>query len=56
MSRGSIGGVTVGNAWMRNNPDIAYPENHEDMDDETLLAAITTKQPTGYDDEWFEDE
>lgn len=41
MSRGSIGGITVGNAWMRNNPDLLYPEGHEQMDDATLLKAIT---------------
>ncbi len=27
MSRGSIGGVTVGNNWVRNNPDLVYPEH-----------------------------
>ncbi len=27
MSRGSIGGVTVGNNWVRNNPDLAYPDH-----------------------------
>lgn len=38
--RGSIGGVTVGNGWMRNNPDLIYPENHENMDDATLKEAL----------------
>ncbi|MCY9865049.1 hypothetical protein OTK49_21255 [Vibrio coralliirubri] len=42
MIRGSVGGVTVGNQWMRNNPDLVYPEGHEDMDDATLLEAIST--------------
>jgi hypothetical protein len=32
--RGSIGGVTVNNNWLRNNPDLLYPENHENMSDE----------------------
>lgn len=41
--RGSIGGVTVGNGWMRNNPDLVYPENHENMDDATLREALRVK-------------
>lgn len=40
MSRGSIGGVTVGSAWVRNNPELVYPEGHEDMTDEQLELAL----------------
>lgn len=42
----SIGGITVGNSWMRNNPDIAYPDGHEDMDDATLEKAIRATPPS----------
>jgi hypothetical protein len=35
MTRGSVGGVTMGNGWLRNNPDLNYPEGHEQMDDAT---------------------
>jgi hypothetical protein len=42
-NRGSFGGVTVGNGWMRNNPDLVYPDGHELMDDATLGAALTYK-------------
>jgi hypothetical protein len=42
-ARGSIGGVTVGNAWMFNNPDLDYPDGHETMSDETLSAALKTE-------------
>lgn len=51
MSRGSIGGVTVGNAWMRNNPDLLYPAGHEQMDDATLLKAITI-DPTEFESQF----
>jgi len=36
----SIGGIIVGNGWLRNNPDLLYPEGHESMDDETLKKAL----------------
>ncbi len=39
----SIGGITVGNGWLRNNPDIDYPEGHEKMDDEELRKAISVR-------------
>jgi hypothetical protein len=42
MTRGSVGGVTMGNGWLRNNPDLNYPEGHEQMDDATLAAALTS--------------
>ena len=35
------GGVTTGNSWLRNNPDLAYPDDHENMSDSELMAAIT---------------
>lgn len=38
--RGSIGGVTVGNGWMYNNPELVYPEGHEDMDERELEQAL----------------
>jgi len=38
--RGSIGGVTVGNAWMYNNPCLRYPEGHESMDEDELAEAL----------------
>jgi len=43
--RGSIGGVTVGNAWMRNNPCLQYPEGHENMDEDTLADALKVDSP-----------
>ena len=38
--RGSIGGVTVGDGWLRNNPDLAYPEGHDFMSDAELKEAL----------------
>ncbi len=40
MKRGSIGGVTVGDGWLRNNPDLDYPEGHASMSDPELKAAL----------------
>ena len=31
-----IGGITVGNGWMRNNPKLVYPDGHEVMSDKEL--------------------
>ena len=38
----SIGGITVGNGWMRNNPDLIYPEgvDCDALSDEELLKHI----------------
>lgn len=36
----SVGGVTVGNAWLRNNPNLRYPEGHEQMSDNEIEAAL----------------
>ncbi len=41
----SVGGVTVGNAWLRNNPDLVYPVGHEDMSDEELEIALRADEP-----------
>lgn len=38
--RGSIGGVTVGDSWLRNNPDLDYPEGHNFMSDAELKNAL----------------
>lgn len=40
MNRTSIGGVTTGNSWLFNNPDLAYPEGHLSMDDDDLRLAL----------------
>lgn len=45
MNRGSIGGITISNAWMRNNPELQYPEGHEEMDDATLSRALQADHP-----------
>jgi len=39
--RGSYCGVTVGNGWMYNNPDLIYPEGHEFMNPNELRSALT---------------
>ncbi|WP_415912214.1 hypothetical protein [Neptuniibacter sp. QD37_11] len=39
-SRGSVGGVTINNNWMYDNPDLAYPEGHKDMSEEQLRKAL----------------
>ena len=39
-TRGSIGGVTVGNGWMYNNPCLRYPEGHESMSEQELEMAL----------------
>lgn len=39
--RGSVGGVTTGNSWLGNNPELAYPDGHENMSDSELMNAIT---------------
>ena len=36
----SVGGVTVGNAWLRNNPGLDYPDDHESMSDSDLKLAL----------------
>lgn len=36
----SIGGVTIGDSWLRNNPNLNYPEGHEFMTDSQLKAAL----------------
>ena len=38
--RRSIGGVTVGNSWMYNNPCLRYPEGHESMSEAELNDAL----------------
>jgi hypothetical protein len=38
--RGSFGGVTLGNGWLRNNPELDYPDGHEDMTDNDLKSAL----------------
>ena len=38
--RGSIGGVTVGNGWMYNNPCLRYPDNFDDMDEEEQRKSL----------------
>lgn len=40
MSRGSIGGVTVGNGWMYNNPDLIYPDGFEGMDEQEQRQSL----------------
>lgn len=47
--RGSIGGVTVGDGWLRNNPDLDYPEGHEFMSDEELKQVVS-KPEIDWDD------
>ena len=52
---GSIGGVTVGNNWIRNNPDLIYPDNHELMSDSELLEALKMfMHPNDMNDIMFE--
>ena len=46
--RGSIGGVTVGNGWLRNNPDLVYPEDHESMTDAELKEAVKVDRDDDY--------
>ena len=38
--RTSIGGVTTGNGWLYNNPDLGYPEGHESMAEAELMEAL----------------
>ena len=38
--RGSICGVTMNNNWLYNNPDLRYPEGHEQMDEAELREAL----------------
>ncbi len=51
--RGSIGGVTVGDGWLRNNPDLAYPDGHESMSDAELKDALK-KPETDIEFPWGE--
>jgi hypothetical protein len=46
----SVGGVTVGRSWLRNNPDLAYPEGHERMSDNELEEALRVPEPLYLDD------
>lgn len=41
----SFCGVTIGNAWLRDNPDLVYPINHQLMSDAELEKKIRV-QPT----------
>ncbi len=41
----SIGGITIGNSWLRNNPNLRYPEGHEFMTDSELKAALRFDYP-----------
>ncbi|MGR5368416.1 hypothetical protein [Photobacterium damselae] len=41
--RDSYCGITTGNGWMRNNPDLLYPEKHENMTDAELYNALHIK-------------
>ena len=36
----SVGGITVGRSWLRNNPNLDYPEGHESMTDDELELAL----------------
>jgi hypothetical protein len=36
----SVSGITVGNSWLRNNPDLAYPDDHDNMSDKELEEAL----------------
>lgn len=38
--RTSYCGVTTGNSWMYNNPDLIYPDNHEMMSPAELRDAL----------------
>ena len=40
MNRTSIGGVTTGNSWLFNNPDLAYPEGHLKMSENELRLSL----------------
>jgi hypothetical protein len=42
--RGSICGVTIGNGWMYNNPELVYPEGHELMSPAELRDALKRDQ------------
>lgn len=39
--RGSYCGVTIGNGWMREDPELIYPEKHEQMSDIELHDALS---------------
>lgn len=46
MTTGRIGGISLGNGWIRNNPDLAYPDGHEKMDDATLMKHLKADLPS----------
>lgn len=50
---GSVGGVTIAGSksWMRNNPEIDYPDNHEEMTDDDLYEAIKLTTPEQTEEE-----
>lgn len=47
-THGSISGVTVNNNWMYNNPDLRYPEGHEQMDGVELRKALKAEPFDSY--------